>query len=68
MSKTLRNSLIISTAGLGFGVGALGPVAEVPLLVLFGAGLGLMLGGVYRFLRRLEARLGKLEASGKTGT
>ncbi|WP_164682450.1 hypothetical protein [Cyclonatronum proteinivorum] len=48
---------MISIAGLGISIGALTPVIPLPALVMFGVGMGIMLGGVFKGLYELAERM-----------
>lgn len=51
--KNFQKYTLISIAGLGIGVGALAPVVPTPALVMFGVGMGIMLGGILKGLYTL---------------
>lgn len=57
MSATLRTNMVISIAGLGVAVGALASVVSVPAAVLFGVGLGVVVGGIFRAIGQVQAEL-----------
>ncbi len=48
MKTGLNTSFLISAMGLGMAVGAVASVLDVPFVIMFGIGLGILLGGVFR--------------------
>ncbi|AXI99712.1 hypothetical protein CYPRO_0426 [Cyclonatronum proteinivorum] len=55
--KNFQKYTMISIAGLGISIGALTPVIPLPALVMFGVGMGIMLGGVFKGLYELAERM-----------
>ncbi len=53
----LLGCYIISVAGMGIAVGSLAVAVKAPIALFFALGLGMMLGGMFRALRRIAARL-----------
>jgi len=47
----MKNNLFLSIAGLGFSVGSLVSVLPIHTLIMFGIGLGIMIGAVFRELQ-----------------
>lgn len=56
LDNTIKKHMVISLAGLGIAIGSLATIAPLPVLVIFGIGSGLMLGGVFRILMLLAGR------------
>ena len=57
MKTGLNTSYIICSAGLGVAVGALAPAIKTPFLIVFAVGLGIILGGLFRALTRIERKM-----------
>ena len=57
MPRTLNINFAICTAGLGVCAGALGPAIDVPFVVVFAVGLGIILGGVFRAVDQIQGEL-----------
>ena len=54
---TLKINLVICSAGLGCAVGALAPTVDVPFVVMFAIGLGIVVGGIFRALSQIQSQL-----------
>lgn len=52
-SVKIRKYAFISIAGLGITVGSLAIVVPVPVLVIFGTGSGIILGGIFKAINTL---------------
>ena len=54
MLTKIRNNLLISIVGEGIIIGAMTQAVDIPVLVIFATGLGLMLGGVFREIAKVQ--------------
>jgi len=63
MLTKIRNSLLISIVGQGFAIGAMTQVVNISVLVIFAIGLGLMLGGVFREIAKVQNQINQTAAS-----
>jgi len=63
MLTKMRNNLIISIVGQGVTIGAMTQVVDIPVLVIFAIGVGLMLGGVFREIARVQNQTKQTTAS-----
>lgn len=57
MLTKIRNSLLISIVGEGIAIGALATVVELPVLIIFAIGIGLMVGGVFREIAKVQMQI-----------
>ena len=64
MSRRMTYCWIVGVAGLGVAVGGLAPEVNVPSLVVFAIGLGMILGAVFRGLGLIQAQLKRPTSSG----
>ena len=53
----LLANFVISVAGMGVAVGSLAVAVKAPIALFFALGLGMMLGGIFRALRGIAAKL-----------
>ena len=44
----MKNNLLLSIAGLGLAIGSLASILPLHTLILFGIGLGIMVGAIFR--------------------
>jgi predicted phage tail protein len=54
MLTKIRNNLVISILGQVIIIGAMTQAVDIPVLVIFAIGLGLMLGGVFREIAKVQ--------------
>jgi hypothetical protein len=57
MLTKMRNNLLISIIGQGIVIGAMTQVVNLPVLIIFAIGLGLMLGGVFREIAKVQNQI-----------
>jgi len=59
MLTKMRNNLLISIVGQGIAIGAMTQAVDIPVLVIFAIGLGLMLGGVFREIAKVQNQINR---------
>ena len=59
----MKINLVICSAGLGCAVGALAPTVDVPFVVMFAIGLGIIVGGIFRALGEIQGQLKRMTPS-----
>lgn len=63
MLTKMRNNILISIIGQGITIGAMTQVVDIPVLVIFAIGLGLMLGGVFREIAKVQNQINRTTVS-----
>lgn len=53
----MRNNLLITIVGQGVAIGAMTQVFDIPVLVIFAIGLGLIVGGVFREIAKVQNQI-----------
>lgn len=57
MLTKMRSSLLISIFGQGIAIGAMTQTLNLPILIIFAIGMGLMTGGVYREIAKVQSQI-----------
>jgi hypothetical protein len=59
MLTKMQNNLLISIFGQGIAIGAMTQAVNLPVLIIFAIGLGLMTGGVFREIAKVQSQINR---------
>ncbi len=59
MLTKMRNNLLISIVGQGIAIGAMTQAVDITVLIIFAIGLGLMVGGVFREIAKVQNQINR---------